>query len=98
MLKNSFFKLNRNKKFNYRPRYLKEKKEALSFILDSRIKGSRDDIISNDRSSFWQQERIRKRIKENRSFNKVFIIILFFLFFIFFYIIDFDFSIFIKHR
>ena len=97
MLKNSLFKLNRNKKFNYKPRYLKERKESSIFTFDSRIKFSREELISNDRSSFWKQERIRNRIKGNNSFNKVFIIILFFLFFIFFYIIDFDFSIFIKY-
>ena len=96
MLKSSLFKLNRNKKFNYRPRFLKENKEFSTFTLDSRIKSSREDFVSNDRSSFWKQERMRKRIKKNHSFNKVFIIIVFFLFFIFFYIIDFDFSIFIK--
>tara|TARA_B100000424_G_C22720064_1_gene391198 strand:- start:125 stop:418 length:294 start_codon:yes stop_codon:yes gene_type:complete len=96
MLKNSLFKLNRNKKFNYRPRYFKEKKESINYNLDSRIKFGRENFSSNDRSSFWQQERINKRIKENHSFNKVFIIILFFLFFVFFYIIEFDFSIFIK--
>ena len=97
MLKNSLFKLNRNKKFNYKPRYLKEKIEPSTFTFDSRIKFSREDLIFNDRSNLWKQERIRKRIKENNSFNKVFIIILFFLFLIFFYIIDFDFSIFIKY-
>ena len=97
MLKNSLFKLNRNKKFNYKPRYLKEKKESSIFTFESKIKFSREDFISNDRSSFWKQERLRKRIKENNSFNKVFIIILFFLLLIFFFIIDFDFSIFIKY-
>ena len=97
MLKNSLFKLNRNKKFNYKPRYLNEKQESFIFSFDSRIKTSRDDFISNDRASFWQQERMRKRIKENHSFNKVFLILAFFFFFIFFYIIDFDFSIFIKY-
>ena len=97
MLKNSLFKLNRNKKFNYKPRYLKGKKEPSVFNSDSRIKLSREELITNDRSSYWKQERIRKRIKVNNSFNKVFIIVLFFLFSIFFYIIDFDFSIFIKY-
>ncbi len=97
MLKNSLFKLNTNKKFNYKPRYLKEKKEPSILTFESRIKFSRQDLISNDRSSFWKQERLRKRIKENNSFNKVFIIILFFLLLIFFFIIDFDFSIFIKY-
>ena len=95
MLKNSLFKLNRNKKFNYKPRYLKEKKEPSIFTFESKL--SREDLISSDRSSFWKQERIRKRTKENNSFNKVFIIILIFLFLVFFYIIDFDFSIFIKY-
>lgn len=97
MLKNSLFRLDRNKKFNYKPRYLKEKKEYSVFNFDSRIKFSREDLNSNDRSSFWKQERLRKRIKVNNSFNKVFILVLVFLFFIFFYIIDFDISIFIKY-
>ena len=95
--KNSFFKLNRNRKFNYIPRYLKEKNELTDYSIDYRIKSSRENLTNNNRSSFWNQERIKKRTKENLSFNKVFIITLFLLFFIFFYIIDFDFSIFIKY-
>ena len=97
MIKSSLFKINKNKKFNYKPRYLKENKDPSVFTFESRIKSNREELIPSDRSSFWKQERIRKRIKENNSFNKVFIIILFFLFLIFFYIIDFDFSIFIKY-
>ncbi len=97
MFKNSFFKLERNRKFNYNPRYLKEKNDQYGHSFDSRIKSSRENFISSDRSSFWKEERIKRRIKENRSFNKLFIIILFLLLFIFFYIIDFDFSIFIKY-
>ena len=97
MFKNSFFKLNKNRKFNYKPRYLKDKNEEINYSFDSRIRGSRDSIVSNSRSSFWNHERIKKRINENRSFNRLFIVILLLLSFIFFYIIDFDFSIFVKH-
>ena len=97
MFKNSFFKLNKNRKFNYKPRYLKDKNEEINYSFDSRIRGSRDSIVSNSRSSFWNHERIKKRINENRSFNRLFIVILLLLSFIFFYIIDFDFSIFTKH-
>ena len=97
MFKNSFFKLSRNKKFNYKPRYFNKKNEKMNFLFSSRIRNDREDFDSNDRSSFWQQERIRNRIKENRSFNKLFILILFFLVFIFFYIIDFEISIFFKN-
>lgn len=97
MFKNSFFKLNKNRKFNYKPRYLKDKNEEINYSFDSRIRGSRDSIVSNNRSSFWNHERIKKRINENRSFNRLFIVILLLLSFIFFYIIDFDFSIFVKH-
>ena len=98
MLKNSLFKLNRNRKFNYRPRYLKEENEQVNYFFDSRIRGSREDHTSNNRSSFWNQERVKKRTKKNHSFNKLFFIILFLLFFIFFYVIDFDYKIFIKYR
>ena len=97
MFKNSFFKLNTNRKFNYKPRYLKDKNEQINYSLDSRIRGSREVVISNNRSSFWNQERMRKRIRENRSFNKLFIVVFLLLSLIFFYIIDFDFSIFIKY-
>ena len=97
MFKNSFFKLNKNRKINYKPRYLKDKNEEINYSFDSRIRGSRDSIVSNSRSSFWNHERIKKRINENRSFNRLFIVILLLLSFIFFYIIDFDFSIFVKH-
>ena len=97
MFKNSFFKLNTNRKFNYKPRYLKDKNEQINYFLDNRIRGSREVVISNNRSSFWNQERMRKRIRENRSFNKLFIVVLLLLSLIFFYIIDFDFSIFVKY-
>ena len=97
VFKNSFFKLNRNRKFNYIPRYFKEKNESTDYSIDSRIRSSRENLITNNRSSFWNQERIKNRKKENLSFNKVFIITLFLLFFIFFYIIDFEFSIFINY-
>jgi len=97
MFKNSFFKFNTNRKFNYKPRYLKDKNEQINYSLDSRIRGSREVVISNNRSSFWNQERMRKRIRENRSFNKLFIVVFLLLSLIFFYIIDFDFSIFIKY-
>lgn len=97
MFKNSFFKLNTNRKFNYKPRYLKDKNEQINYFLDYRIRGSREVVISNNRSSFWNQERMRKRIRENRSFNKLFIVVLLLLSLIFFYIIDFDFSIFVKY-
>ena len=64
MFKNSFFKLNRNRKFNYIPRYLKEKKEQLKFLFRFRIKNSRENLITNDRNSFWNQERIKKEQKK----------------------------------
>ena len=85
MFKNSFFKLNTKRKFNNRPRYLKEKEEQLNYSFNSRIKNSRENFTSNDRNSIWNQERITKRTKKNYSFNKLFIII------------DFDFSIFINY-
>ncbi len=97
MLKNSFFKLKTNRKYNYKPRYLKDKNEQINYSFDSRIRGSREITISNNRNSFWNQERIRKRIRKNHSLNKPFIVILILLSFIFFYIIDFDFSIFVKY-
>jgi len=97
MLKNSFFKLNKNKKFNYKARYSGQKNEHLNYSVVSRIRSARDDFNTSDRGRFWSEERVRNRVKGNRSFNKLFIMILFLLFFIFFYIIDFDFSIFTKH-
>ena len=97
MLKSSFFKLKTNRKYNYKPRYLKDKNEQINYSFDSRIRGSREITISNNRNSFWNQERIRKRIRKNHSLNKLFIVILILLSFIFFYIIDFDFSIFVKY-
>ena len=70
MFKNSFFKLNTNRKFNYKPRYLKDKNEQINYFLDYRIRGSREVVISNNRSSF-KSGKNEKRIRENRSFNKL---------------------------
>ena len=55
MLKNSFFKLKTNRKYNYKPRYLKDKNEQINYSFDSRIRGSREITISNNRNSFWNQ-------------------------------------------
>ena len=82
MLKNSLFKLNRNRKFNYKPRYFKEENEQLNYFFDSRIRGSRED--HTQAIEVVLESRKVKKEQKKPSFNKLFFIILFLLFLYFF--------------
>ena len=47
-MKLNFFKLNRNRRFNYTPRYYKGKEEASVFHSEGRLVNYRDTYNDND--------------------------------------------------
>ena len=94
MLKSNLFKLNRNRRYNYTPRYYQGKEIENPYDFDSIFTKYRDTYNANDFGKKWQEARLASRNRSNRSFSPTLLIIIGVLVLIFLYIIDFDLSIF----
>jgi type IV secretory pathway component VirB8 len=91
----NIFKIKRNNKFRYSPRY--------SMVNSSNQYGFNSVYIKNresnsvfDKSNSWDEARLRSRNRSNRLFSKTIIFIVILLTLLFLYVIDFDLSIFYK--
>ena len=94
-MKIRFFKLDKNKRYNYNPRYHEEKSAGNVYELDSRIRKARTP--NEDRLDVqWQKAREEGRSRKNREINTRVIIIFAILLFIALYLLDFDLSLFQK--
>ena len=93
-MKVNLFKLEKNKRFNYNPRYYKEKSIENIYDFDSVYSKRRSSNNQSDISSHWKEARLIHRNSSNRDFSKSIIGIALVLFLIFLFIIDFDLSIF----
>ncbi len=93
-MKVSLFKLGKNKRFNYNPRYFKEKSTHNIYSFDSAYSKNRNFNSSADVSSHWKQSRLNQRNRSNRNFSTRVVIIALILISISLYVIDFDLSIF----
>ena len=94
MLKTTLFKLSRNKRYNYTPRYYEGKQIENPYDFDSKFVKYRETYNANDFGKKWQEARAISRNRSNRSFSPLLAIIIAVLCLIFLYIIDFDLSIF----
>ena len=93
-MKVSLFKLKKNRRFNYTPRYFKGKEQGNPYDFDSKFSKYRDIYNKNDLAHQWKEARLKMRIRSNRGFSLRLFIIISTLLLLFLYIIDFDFSIF----
>jgi hypothetical protein len=93
-LKVNLFKLNKNKRFNYRPRYSKDNSFENIYEFDSMYSKQRNSNSSVDVSSKWSEARKSSRNRTNTHFSKIFFLIVFILILVFLFIIDFDLTIF----
>tara|TARA_X000000368_G_C22939658_1_gene671523 strand:+ start:606 stop:914 length:309 start_codon:yes stop_codon:yes gene_type:complete len=93
-LKYNLFRLRKNNRFNYTPRFYNGKEIGNNYALDSRFSKYKELHNKNDYRNLWDQERLLMRRKTNRSFSALLLLIILFLIFIFLYIIDFDLTIF----
>lgn len=94
-MKFNLFKIRKNKKFNYSPRYSKSENQSNTYELDSMyVKGRTRSVY--DKSNNWKEARIHARNRSNSFFSKTVIFIVLILTLIFLYIIDFDLSIFLN--
>ena len=94
MLKSNLFKLNKNRRYNYTPRYYRGKEEGNLYEFDSRFSKYRNTFNSNDFGNQWQDARVQMRTKKNRSISLRLLLIILGLVFVSLYILDFDLSIF----
>ena len=94
MFKANLFKLNRNKRYNYTPRYYQGKTIENLYDFDSKFNKYRETYNENDLAKQWQDARLENRNRSNRSFNPTLLVAIAVLTLIFLFIIDFDLSIF----
>ncbi|MAV21880.1 MAG: hypothetical protein ACJ0OX_01315 [Candidatus Marisimplicoccus sp.] len=87
------FKLNKNRRFNYTPRFFKGK-EDVSTNFESKFSKYRDSYNSIDMGMNWSDQRDKMRNTRNRGINLTLILIVVFLILVFLFIIDFDLTIF----
>ncbi len=90
----NFFRLSKNRKFNYTPRYYQGKKDHNIYDFGSRIARSREIFNDNDYRNQWASQRLRSRNRKNRAVSRTLILIILVLVFLFLYIIDFEYTIF----
>ncbi len=96
MLKSNLFKLKKNKRYNYTPRYYKGKEKGNIYDFDSKFSKYRETYNKNDLGQQWKEVRIQMRNRKNKSFSLRLLLIILSLILVSFYILDFDLSIFIQ--
>ena len=94
MFRVNLFKLKKNKRYNYTPRYYKGKSEGNLYDFDSKFSKYRETFNENDFGKHWQEVRLQMRAKKNRGLSSRLVLIILVLAFLSLYILDFDFSIF----
>ena len=96
MLKSNLFKLRKNRRYNYTPRYYKGKDQGNIYDVDSKFSKYRDTYNSNDFGQQWSEMRTQMRTRKNRSVSLRLLLIILALAFVCLYILDFDLSIFMQ--
>ncbi len=90
------FKLEKNKRFYYKPRFYKGAEEGNVYDIQSKFDISNRKDSYNDFKAQWTKARLESRTRDNAGVNYRLIIILVVLLLISLYILDFDLSIFQK--
>ncbi|MDA8948454.1 hypothetical protein N9H57_04880 [Flavobacteriaceae bacterium] len=94
MLKSSLFKLRKNRRYNYTPRYYKGKEDGNLYEFDSKFSKYRDTYNANDMGQQWKEARVQMRTRKNRSISLRLLSIILVLVLLALYILDFDLSLF----
>ena len=92
-MKIKLFQLQKNKRFNYTPRYYEGKEQGNAFEMGSRIRKDRE-MVTNHFTEEWRAIRSESRNRKNAGVNKTFLIIFAISLLITLYFLDFDLSIF----
>ena len=94
MFKINLFKLRKNRRYNYTPRYYKGKDSGNIYDFDSKFTKYREIYNSNDFGQQWSEARVQMRTRKNHSITFRLLIIILILILTCLYILDFDLSIF----
>jgi type VI protein secretion system component VasF len=97
-LKIKGFKLNKNKRFNYTPRYYEGKDVGNIYSFDSKFTKYRETTNSGDIGAQWKEARNASRNRGNREINTRLLIIIAVLVFLVLWFFDFDISFFIPGK
>jgi len=93
-LKINLYKVRKNTRYNYTPRYYKGKDTGNIYDFDSKFNKYRETTNAIDFGSQWAEARKMNRTRGNRSINRRVLFIILILIFICLWILDFDLSIF----
>lgn len=93
-MKAPFFKLNRNSRYNYTPRYYKGKETGNMYEFDSKFNKYKNTTNAIDFGSQWAEARGASRNRGNREINNRVVAIILILLLVVLWILDFDLSIF----
>ena len=96
MFKSNLFRLRKNRRYNYTPRYFDGKEVNNVYDFDSKFSKYRETFNRNDFGQQWKSKRVEMRVHSNRQLSTRLIIIISLLIFLVLYILDFDLSIFIE--
>lgn len=88
------FKLHKNKRFYYMPRFYQGAKKGNVYDMQSKFDVKNRELNYNDFKGQWSQARIDSRTRDNAAINYRLIIIFAVLIFIVLWIFDFDLTIF----
>ena len=93
-MKISLFKLKKNRRYNYTPRYYRGKEGGNLYDFDSKLYKYRNTFNQIDFGQQWQDARLKTRTRSNRGISIRLVIIILILVLAFLYLIDFDLSLF----
>ena len=93
-MKTSLFKLKKNRRYNYTPRYYSGKEGGNIYDFDSKFSKYRETYNQNDFGQQWQDARLKMRTRNNGGISIRLVIIIMFLVLVFLYVIDFDLTLF----
>lgn len=90
----NIFKLKKNRRYNYTPRYYNGKDAGNIYDFDSKFTKYRETYNKNDFGQQWSETRKQMRTHKNRSISLRLLLIILALVLVSLYILDFDLSIF----
>lgn len=96
MLKSNLFKLRKNRRYNYTPRYYKGKDDGNLYDFDSKFSKYRETYNQNDFGQQWKEARMQMRTRKNRAISLRLLLIILILVLAALYILDFDLSLFMS--
>lgn len=96
-MKIRFFKLDKNKRYNYTPRFYNGKEKGSAYEIGSRIRKDRE-TLNETIGVQWSEARKESRNRNNREVNVRLVVIVLILLLLALYFLDFDLSIFFQKK